>query len=359
MKRAAIYTRYSSSLQKETSIEDQIAMGQRYCAAHGITVVATFADKEFTGRNSRRPGLIEMKAALQRGEIDIVIVEALDRLTRRVADALNFYVAAQFQGVELYSLTEGPQDFFKVLLGDFGAQQFSQMIAEHTRRGMQGAVTRGRLHTSAYGYRKRNAAEGLNREIVPTEAEVVRRIFREAAEGRSARNIAIGLNQDRIPAPKGGTWDGSTIRGNKARHEGILNNRLYIGEASICKLGRRYHPDTGERAFFATEADTVWETFEELRIVPQQLWDSAQAEIARRSARATTAGNAHKARRSKHLLTGLLVCGKCEQPYVKSGKSRFGCREARKHACENRVTIAQDRIEGFSSGSRACSPPRS
>lgn len=162
----------------------------------------------------------------------------------------------------------------------------------------------------------------------------------------SARDIAIGLNRDRIPAPKGGTWDASTIRGNKARHEGILNNRLYIGEASVCKLGRRYHPETGERAFFPTEADAVSEIFEELRIVPQELWDAAQAEIAKRSTLATTAGNPHKSRRSKHLLTGLLTCGSCGQPYVKVGKNRFGCREARKQACGNRVTVAQGWIEG-------------
>ncbi|MFT6650119.1 recombinase family protein [Pseudophaeobacter arcticus] len=349
MKRAAIYARYSSSLQKATSIEDQIAMGKRYCAAQGLTLVETFVDRELTGRNARRPGLIEMKAALQAGKIDIVIVEALDRLTRRVADALNFYDLAQFSGVALYSLTEGSQDFYKVLLGGFGAQQFSEMISVHTRRGMQGAVTRGRLHTSAYGYRKRDVTEGLNREIEQDEAAIVRRIFRETAEGRSARDIAIGLNRDGVAAPRGGTWDGSTIRGNKARHEGILNNRLYIGEASVCKTGRRYHPDTGERAFFPTEADTVTEIYEELRIVPQNIWDAAQSEIAKRSAVSQNAGNSHKARRSKHLLTGLVFCGRCGQPYVKVGRTRFGCREARKRACENRVTIAQVRIE-----SRAC-----
>lgn len=61
------------------------------------------------------------------------------------------------------------------------------------------------------------------------------------------------------------------------------------------------------------------------------------------------AGNSHKATRSKHLLTGLVFCGRCGQPYVKVSRTRFGCREARKRACENRVTIAQNRFE-----SRAC-----
>ncbi|WP_295537036.1 recombinase family protein, partial [uncultured Thioclava sp.] len=237
------------------------------------------------------------------------------------------------------------QDFCKVLLGGFGAQQFSEMIGAHTRRGMQGAVSRGRLHTSAYGYRKREEPTGTNREIAPEEARIVLRIFRETAEGRSAMAIAKRLNADRIPAPKGGTWEPSTIRGRKDRQEGILNNRLYIGEASVCKFGRRYHPETGAKAVYSTEEDMVQKTFEELRIIPQDLWDQVQAECATRTRRATVSGNPQAARRSKHLLSGLLVCDCCGAPYIKVGRKRFQCREARKGACNNKYTIRQDRIE--------------
>jgi len=343
--RAAIYARYSSSLQQATSIADQITKARKFCEKAGYEVVAIFSDSEMTGRNMRRPGLIALKEALNQREIDIIIVEAVDRLGRRVADSLNFFDLASFSGVKLHSLDEGPQDFINILLRGYAAQQFSEMIAQHTRRGMQGAVTRGRLHTSAYGYCKLDTEKGLNRGVDAGEAEIVRRIFREAAEGRSAKTIAAGLNADGIPAPRGGTWDASTIRGNKARHEGILNNRLYIGEASVCKIGRRYHPDTGEKAVFATEADAEVKTFEELRIVPEDLWDAAQKEVAKRAQKAVAAGNPHNARRPKHLLSGLMICGCCGQTYVKVGRTRFGCREARKEACRNRITIAQDRIE--------------
>lgn len=345
MKRAAIYARYSSSLQKATSIEDQIAMARRECERNGWSVVGVFADHEMTGRNMRRPELQKMKEAVARGEVDVVVIEALDRLTRKLADALGYYDVLQFQGVELHSVKEGAQDFFRVLMGGFGAQQFSEMIGAHTRRGMQGAVSRGRLHTSAYGYRKREAAEGLNREIDPEEAEIVRRIFRETVDGRSATAIAKALNADRIPAPKGGTWDASSIRGRKDRQEGILNNRLYIGEASVCRFGRRYHPETGAKAVFATEDDTVTETFEELRIIPQNLWDRVQSDLTQRTQRATSTGNPQAARRSKHLLSGLMVCGCCGAPYIKTGRNRFQCRENRKGVCENRATIRQTRIE--------------
>lgn len=320
-------------------------MARRECERQGWTVVAIFEDRERTGRNMRRPGLQTMKEAIARREVDVVVIELLDRLTRKVADALNLFDLYQFQGVDLYSVKEGQQDFFRVLLGGFGAQQYSETISVHTRRGQQGALSRGRLHTSAYGYRRRNSDTGLNREIDPDEAGVVLRIFRETAQGRSALAVAKGLNEDRIPAPKGGTWDASTIRGNRNRQEGILNNRLYIGEASVCKFGRRYHPETGAKAIFATDDDAAAAVFEGLRIVPQDLWESAQAEVAKRAQRAAGSGNPQAARRSKHLLSGLMVCGSCRAPYVKVGKARFGCREARKGGCANKTTVRQDWVE--------------
>ena len=62
---------------------------------------------------------------------------------------------------------------------------FSEKIGEATRRGQAGALTRNRLHGVPYGYRKIVADTGLNREINPAQAAIVRRIFEEAAGGRT------------------------------------------------------------------------------------------------------------------------------------------------------------------------------
>lgn len=314
--RAVIYARFSSTLQNPTSIDDQVRMARDYCARQGWAVVDVFTDSEKTGRNTRRPGFQAMKAAVIDCRADVVVVEAVDRLTRRLADALSHFELFQFQGTTLHSVTEGPQDFHRVLFAAFGAQHLSEMISAHTRRGMQGALTRGRLHTSAYGYRKRAAEDGLNREIDPDQAAIVRRIFTDFARGLSAQKIAAALNAEGIPSPRGGTWDGSTIRGNGARSEGILRNPLYVGRASVCKFGRQYHPDTGARRTFATPADTVEQEIPELRIVSDDLWHAVQAEIARRREASAATGNPHPARRSKFLLSGLLTCGVCGAPYV-------------------------------------------
>ena len=87
MSMVAIDARYFAALQKATLIEDQIVMGKRYCVAQGLHLVAAFEDGAPTGRHTRRSGLARLKKSRQYGEVDNVIVEALDRLTIRLFDA--------------------------------------------------------------------------------------------------------------------------------------------------------------------------------------------------------------------------------------------------------------------------------
>ncbi|MCP4826871.1 MAG: recombinase family protein [Shimia sp.] len=341
--RVAVYARYSSDLQKATSIEDQIAMAERFCARQGWTIVEVFEDREQSGKDMRRPGFQAMKAAAAAQVFDVVVVEAIDRLTRKVKDALSTYDLFTFQGIKLHSIQEGEQDFMRVLFAGFGAQLFSQKISDHTRRGMQGAVTRQRLHTRAYGYRKREAETGTNREIDPSQARIVRRIFEEFATGRSAQSIAEGLNKDRVPAPNGGSWDGSTIRGNPTRKEGILRNQLYIGIASICQFTHTYHPETGQRKLKPTPEDYVEQEIPELRIIDQDLWKAVQAELTRRAAATPKAVRA--ARRQTYLLSGLLKCGCCGGTYTLHNRTSYRCRKAKRSACNNKRSISRRRIE--------------
>ncbi|MCP4205971.1 MAG: recombinase family protein [Shimia sp.] len=341
--RAAVYARYSSDLQKATSIEDQIAMAERFCARQGWTIVEIFEDREQSGKDMRRPGFQAMKAAAAAQAFDVVVVEAIDRLTRKVKDALSTYDFFMFQDIKLHSIQEGEQDFMKVLFAGFGAQLFSQKISDHTRRGMQGAITRQRLHTRAYGYCKRESETGTNRQIDPEQARVVRRIYEEFASGRSAQSIAEGLNIDRIPAPNGGSWDGSTIRGNRSRREGILRNQLYIGIASICQFTHTYHPETGQRKLKPTPEDYVEQEIPELRIIDQDLWDAVQAELARRAAATPKAVRA--ARRQTYLLSGLLKCACCGGTYTLHNRTSYRCREAKRSACNNTRAISRKRIE--------------
>src|SRR3546814_13116686 len=80
-----------------------------------------------------------------------------------------------------------------------------EATARETHRNQEGEVLRGKVMGGRrYGYRAVRAFDESGKvvsglyEIVPEEAEVVCRIYREYAAGRSAQAIAAGLNADEI-----------------------------------------------------------------------------------------------------------------------------------------------------------------
>ncbi len=116
------------------------------------------------------------------------------------------------------------------------------------------------------------------REIVPAQAEVVRRIFSVYSTGMSPKAIAKQLNAERCPGPGGAPWNPSTIHGNPRRGTGILNDELYIGRLVWNRLRYVKDPDTGKRVS-RPNASSEWVTtaVPELRIVDDELWNQVKA----------------------------------------------------------------------------------
>ena len=97
-------------------------------------------------------------------------------------------------------------------------QLYLDDMKEKVRRGQRGRVEAGKITAGlAYGYSvvKKFGPDGKpvagEREIIPSEAAIVRRIFQEYALGKSPRAIAVDLNRENIPSPRGGKWHPSTI----------------------------------------------------------------------------------------------------------------------------------------------------
>ena len=151
-------------------------------------------------------------------------------------------------------------------------------------------------------------------EVYEPEAEIVRRIFREYAFGRSPRAIAGGLNREEIPAPRGKRWNASTINGNAQRHYGILLNPRYDGRELYNRTHHLRDPNRrevpGKRLPRVSRVNPVtdWQytEVEHLRIVDKPTWIAVQQRKARNSSTPR-----HMARRPKHLLSSLLLCGVC------------------------------------------------
>ena len=194
--RTVIYARYSSSLSRDASIEDQVRLCRAHAGRSGWTVTQVFEDRAISGASAIRPGYQKMLEAVQSGAVDIVLAEALDRLSRDQEDIAALFKRLRFLGVKLITVGEG--EIGDLHIGFKGAMNalYLKDLADKTRRGLEGRVRAGRSGGGlCYGYDVIPGEERGRRQINAEQATIVRRIFEEFASGRSPTSIARRLNE--------------------------------------------------------------------------------------------------------------------------------------------------------------------
>ena len=364
MTRIALYARYSSDQQSAASIEDQLRICRERAEREGWHVVHSYQDAAISGASMiLRPGIQSLLQDAQAGKFDIVIAEALDRVSRDQADVATLYKHLQFARVPLVTLAEGEISELHVGLKGTMNALFLKDLAKKTHRGQRGRVEKGfSAGPVGYGYRtvRRLSSEGeLVRgecRIEPSEAPIVERIFREFAAGKSPRAIARDLNRDGIPGPSGRPWSDTTIRGKPKLGIGILHNEMYVGVRVWNRKQAVKDPRTGQTVR-RPNPDSEWVRVEVpgLRIVSDDMW---QAVKRRRDVlveqykplldglRAAQASRMHRARRPVTLLSGLVECGVCGGTVGLAVNGRFGCiNHHRRHICANNRTILRKKLE--------------
>ncbi|MEH0197138.1 recombinase family protein [Caulobacter sp. CCNWLY153] len=360
MTRVALYARYSDDKQSATSIEDQFRICRMHADKQGWRVVETYSDAAISGSTVIfRPGVQALIRDALDGKFDMVLAEALDRLSRDQEDIAAAFKRLRFAGVPIVTLSEGEITELHVGLKGTMNALFLKDLAAKTHRGIRGRVEAGKVGCgNAYGYRVVRTIDASGkvttgeREIVPEEAEIIRRIFRDYAAGKSPRRIAIELNAEGVASPWGGRWSDTSIRGNRALGSGIINNEFYVGEMIWNRRRRLKNPDTGRNAMrFNPESEWVHVQAPHLKIVSDALWAAARERQASLVNVFEENMAKHKAalpamRRPKTLLSGLIVCGLCGGTVAKRSNNRFGCsNNALGNGCSNGRTIIRDRLE--------------
>ena len=343
MIRAALYARYSSDLQSAASIDDQFRVCREHVERSGWTIAGGYRDAAASGASMiLRPGIQTLLEDARRGAFDVVVAEALDRVSRDQADVAALFKHLQFAGVMIVTLAEGEISELHVGLKGTMNALFLKDLAAKTHRGLRGRVEQGRSGGGlCYGYdvvkATNDAGEPIRgeRTINEQEASVVRRVFRDFAAGVSPRAIAQRLNNEGIPGPSGRLWNDSTIRGHAKRGTGLLNNELYIGRLVWNRLRYVKNPETGKRVSRLNPPEQwIVTDVPELRIVDDALWQAVkdrQGELAEKHAtviaavRQARANRLNGTHRPRHLLSGLLECGICGGSYSMRGQDRYGC----------------------------------
>ena len=365
--RAACYARYSSDLQRETSIDDQVSGAREYAERNCWSLLTQhiYADAGISGGSLEgRPGIQALLRAATASPppFDVVLVDDTSRLARDTADAIRAVQQLTFCRVRIVFISQGldtASEQAETLVAVHGVvdQLFIRELKHKIKRGLKGQLERG-FHTGAktYGYRSvpvsdptgRQNADGpviigKHREIDLEQATIIRRIYRWYVDGVSYPQIADQLHQRGIPSPRKTRWTKNAI-------QRILTNERYRGKQIWGQTTYERRPGTNQLVP-RQQPREQWHIADrpELRIIDDELWKRVQA---RRDTLKKSFNITHGLARgrsglySKYLLVGLTQCGVCGKGFTITssghGSPRYGCPNSwhnGRDACDNRLSI--------------------
>ncbi len=354
--RVALYARYSTDKQKETSIDDQLRAAKARALAQGWHVTAIHQDEGISGSTPLmlRAGGKALMADVLAQRVDVIILEGLDRLGREVGESETIVKRIEHRGIRIIGTADGydsearGRKVMRIARGLVN-EMYLDDLREKTHRGLAGQFDRGMSAGGrCYGYRSKPAPDerGHHMVIDEDEAAIVRWVFEGYAAGNSARELVARLNAQGTPSARGGTWAVSAVFGSAAKGLGLLNNELYLGRVTWNKRQWLKDPDTGKRRY-VTRPQHEWQTraAPELQIVSDELWQRVQA---RKTAGAGRGSRTGKGSIPKTLLGGLLRCACCGGSVIAVNATRYGCgvrKDRGASVCSAKYTVHRDLLD--------------
>ncbi len=377
--RCAIYARYSSDLQRESSIEDQIRKCREYAAARGWAIQEQYVRSDravsagaMVGRDALNKLIAEAKQKPR--AFDCIVVDDTSRLARNLEDSIRTMKTLDFYGVKLVFVSQQLDSSDKSarnLLTIYGMmdEQFLVGLADKVHRGQEGQVLKGlQAGGRCYGYRNvpiedpsrkvkygRPAVLGVRLEIEETEAAVVRRVFDMYSTGAGLAQIAKTLNAEGVLAPQPPRTRTMRAWCVSSLHE-MLRNERYRGVYVWNRTEKRRNPETGRKVSKPRpESEWIRAEVPDWRIVSDEQWAAVveRLRFLRETLPHSVVGGINRTEQSRtYLFSGLLVCAACNSRMVivsgggKRGYIKYGCPSHRyKGVCSNRLTIRRDRLE--------------
>ena len=303
--RVAAYARVSCDKDAmKHSLAAQISYYNEYIQRRSDWAFAgIYADEAYSGTKDDRPRFVQMIKDCKAGKIDRIITKSISRFARNTLTLLTTVRELRRRGIGIYfedkgidTLTEAGELMITLLASL--AQEESRSTSENCKWRIKKMFEEG--YTTPFNLIGYHAVDGLV-ELVPEEAEIVRRIFRLYLEGYGKQAIANILFEEGVPSCLGGEWSTTTI-------QSILRNEKYIGDLllqktyitdHVTKVSKR---NRGELPQYFIQDDHE-------PIISREMFEAVQTENARRLEK--YAG----ARGETSELSSLVRCGICGHNY--------------------------------------------
>jgi site-specific DNA recombinase len=240
--RVALYTRVSTDMQAtkdEGSLDTQESRLRSALASRSgdYEVRHVFREEGESGKSLDRPALQQLLTRVRAGDLDLVMVTRIDRLSRSLLDFYEVHLLFEETGVQFISLNETfdtstavGRAMLKLVL--VFAELEREQTAERTRHAMRARAERG-LWNGGHPPLGYDSLGNGHLVVNPNEAELVKLIFDKYLETRSSNAVYRWLNenghrQKTFSSRRGGTSGGRPFTVGGIQH--MLTNRLFLGE---------------------------------------------------------------------------------------------------------------------------------
>ncbi len=305
--RAASYARLSETYDEAESVPTQLANADRHAERRGWRVVARFKDDGYSAfKEIKRDDFVNLIEAIERDEIDVVIVRDVDRLTRNLPDWSRFEKAAIEHRVILSAYAGGDLDLSTPEGAYYGGMETLRAKREsavksvrvregHDRIAREGKSSGGgprwfgytRIYANPEEVKKRKRVV-LREEINEVEADALRDAAERVLNGETVGSVIREWTQRGIRPARAQKWEESSlVKTLKSSH--VAGLREWQGQKYPARWPAILDEDTHERLV------------------------KLFADPSRR---------AHVVGRKQHLLSGIARCGKCEGPLYPAGAGK-------------------------------------
>lgn len=310
--RVAAYCRVSTDSEEQaTSYETQKEHYTAFIQKNPDWKLAgIFADDGISGCNTKkRDEFNRMISECLAGNIDMIVTKSISRFARNTLDCLKFIRLLKEKNIPVFFEKENINTMDtkgEVLLTIMAslAQQESQSLSQNVKLGLQYRYQNGQVqvnHNRFLGYTKDEDGHLI---IEPSEAEIVKRIYREYLQGSSLKQIGEGLEADGILTAAGNRkWRPEALKK-------ILQNEKYIGDALLQKT---YTVDflTKKRVKNNGIVPQYYVTDNHEAIIPRDLFMPVQEEMQRRANLHSGKDRKKRVYSSKYALSSIVYCSKC------------------------------------------------
>ena len=318
MPTAAIYARFSTDNQRETSIEDQVRRCKAVAERNGYTVPnhLIFSDSAISGSEkatTKREGYKALIDAWESGKFDCLILDEISRISRSLKETIK--VTDRIMQTNVRLITADGRDsqtanWLELLqIGAIFAEKSLQSTAFRVRRGMVGQLQRGyEVGYPPYGYDAVSVGVsgnpvtpgeervGMRWMINPEEAKIIVQMFEMRKAGKSFNQICQHLNSAGVNPPR----DPRTPQGVAFWRPGTI--RRLIANETFCGVLVTNDLELSDNTTGKTEKGrTTRYDRPHLRIIDDELWIACNS---KKGARASYGGG-------KNALAGLIECGTC------------------------------------------------